>query len=252
MRRATQSRTALAATIGIYAAGSPAWLSPVVRRWRRLTPALRHADQAVPRTSRAAWREAYSSRENSRHTELRTLSQAAQRGQVGEGHLGAVLEVPLVLVGAAPGDLLVVEDRDHLVVQDQAADVPVAGADDRHLRVQGDGLGVQETGLVLEDAHPGVQGRREVGVGRVERQLLVRQAGHHQPHVHAARRRDAHRRRATARPGTKYGDWIQARSRAVVSATTKTSRMVGKGVDTLEWRTCTGIPSPRSPGPARR
>ena len=47
--------------------------------------------------------------------------------------------------------------------------------------------------------------------------------------------------------GTKYGDWIQARSRAVVSATTKTSRMVGKGVDTLEWRTCTGIPSPAVP-----
>ena len=45
--------------------------------------------------------------------------------------------------------------------------------------------------------------------------------------------------------GTKYGDWIQMRSCALVSAVMNTSRMVLNVVCTLECSTWTGVPSCR-------
>ncbi len=62
------------------------------------------------------------------------------------------------------------------------------------LAVDRHGLRVEEAGLVLVDLDAGAQ---ELGVVRhrgVERDLLVRHAGHHEAHVGAARGGGAHRR----------------------------------------------------------
>ncbi len=77
-----------------------------------------------------------------------------------------------------------VEDPHHeLLVQAQAADVHVHRADSADHRVDRDGLGVEEAGLVEVDVRAGAQQRLVVGLGRPEGQLLVDQAGHHEAQV---------------------------------------------------------------------